>query len=94
MTDLRWSWLGRQPYGEMLERQRSHRKAVIEGSSAETLWLLEHEPTITTGRRPVANLPDATALEHNGIALHKTERGGLATYHGPGQLVIYLMINY
>ena len=93
MTNLGWSWLGQQPYGEMLERQRSHRRSVIDGSSSETVWLLEHDPTITTGRRPVPNLPGPEDLKNQGIALHKTERGGLATYHGPGQLVAYAIVD-
>lgn len=93
MTDLGWSWLGRQPYGEMLERQRNHRSSVIDGSGSETIWLLEHDPTITTGRRPVADLPAEDDLTKRGIALHRTERGGFATYHGPGQLVAYAILN-
>jgi lipoate-protein ligase B len=93
MTDLSWSWLGRQPYGEMLERQRSHRRSVIDGSESETLWLLEHDPTITTGRRAVPDLPAAEDLNNRGIALHRTERGGLATYHGPGQLIAYAIVD-
>lgn len=93
MTDLGWSWLGRQPYGEMLERQRSHRRSVINGSESETIWLLEHDPTITTGRRTVDDLPAAEDLNNQGIALHRTERGGLATYHGPGQLIAYAIVD-
>ena len=93
MTGLGWSWLGRQPYGEMLERQRCHRRSVIDGSGPEAVWLLEHEATITTGRRPVPDLPSADDLRNQGIALHKTERGGLATYHGPGQLIAYAIVD-
>lgn len=93
MTDLCWSWLGRIPYAEALERQRHWRSAVISGERPEVLWLLEHDPVITTGRRGVPDLPPAETLASKGIALHHTERGGLATYHGPGQLTVYAIVD-
>lgn len=93
MTPIEWRWLGRQPYGPVLERQRSHREAVIASGEGDALWLLEHEPTITTGRRPVDDLPNESELEARGIHLFRTERGGLATYHGPGQLVAYAIVD-
>ena len=93
MNPIGWRWLGRQPYGPVLERQRTHREAVIADRGEEALWLLEHEPTITTGRRPVDDLPSESALRAQGIELFRTERGGLATYHGPGQLVAYAIVD-
>ncbi len=60
----------------------------------DTLLLLEHPPVITLGRR--ATLDDVylseAALMQRGIALEKTTRGGLVTYHGPGQLVGYPIV--
>ena len=85
-------WLGRLPYGEALERQRTYREAVIAGRAPEVLWALEHDPVITTGRRGVADLPDEAGLAARGVALFHVERGGLATWHGPGQLVIYAIV--
>ncbi len=93
MKPIEFRWLGRQPYGPTLEEQRDRRAAVIAGTQPEALWLLEHEPTITTGRRAVEDIPPMAMLEARGIAQHQTERGGLATYHGPGQLVAYAIIN-
>ena len=87
------AWLGRVPYAEALERQRTRREAILAGEAEEALWALEHDPVITTGRREAGPLPDPTWLEAQGIALCKTERGGLATWHGPGQLVVYALIN-
>jgi lipoyl(octanoyl) transferase len=90
---LSWSWLGLQPYAKVHQAQQDRRQAVIDGHKPEVLWLLEHSPVITTGRRPVPGLPSAETLHDLGIALHHTERGGLATYHGPGQLVVYAIID-
>ena len=85
------SWLGRVPYRATHERQRVRREAVIAGGQ-EAFWLLEHDPVITTGRRDAGAL-DAVALKAAGIDLVATERGGLATWHGPGQLVGYLIVD-
>jgi lipoyl(octanoyl) transferase len=61
----------------------------------DTLLLLEHPPVITLGRR--ATLADVyvseAVLRQRGIALQTTTRGGLVTYHGPGQLVGYPIVN-
>lgn len=85
--NLRWEWLGRVDYLDALERQRARRAAIIAGEADEVLWLLEHDPVVTTGRRPVEDL-DPARIPWPIVA---TERGGLATYHGPGQLVGYLL---
>jgi len=90
---LRWAWLGRVPYGEALARQRARRRAIQEGRASEAVWLLEHPPVVTTGRRPAPGTPGRAALAARGVALHATERGGLATYHAPGQLVAYLLVD-
>lgn len=70
-------------YTEAWERQKRRREAVWDGGR-ELLALLEHRSVVTTGKRPV---------EVEGIDVVRTERGGLATWHGPGQLVGYLVID-
>lgn len=88
----RWpvpEWLGRVPYLEALERQRERREQVLTGDAPEAVWLLEHDPVVTTGRRAVQDL-DPTRITSPVV---ETERGGLATYHGPGQLVGYLIVD-
>jgi lipoyl(octanoyl) transferase len=75
------------PYPEALELQRRRRDARLAGQVGDVLWLLEHDPVITVGRRPVADL-QRSALS---VPVVESERGGLATYHGPGQLVGYLI---
>lgn len=59
----------------------------------DTLMLVEHNPVITVGRRTDAShlLTTKEYLASKGVALHTTERGGEATYHGPGQAVCYLI---
>lgn len=78
-------------YAEMLERQRLKRTEVSAGQAPNTLFLLEHLPTITRGRNTkqahlLAPLGRLSAL---GVALIDADRGGDVTYHGPGQLVGY-----
>ena len=82
---LAWEWLGRTNYGVCLERQRARRDAVIRGAAHEVVWLVEHPRTITVDRRSHRALPPQ-ALAELGIDFAKVERG-LATWHGPGQLV-------
>jgi lipoate-protein ligase B len=88
-----WQWLGTVPYGEALERQRAFREQVIAGTEPESIWLLEHPPVLTTGRRAVSDLPPREVFTARGIEMFETERGGLATYHGPGQLVAYVFVD-
>ena len=90
---IAWSWIGRIPYGEALRRQREYRDQVIMGDQPEAVWLLEHDPVVTTGRRPVPELLHRSDFAEHNIEVVQTERGGLATYHGPGQLVAYPIVN-
>lgn len=61
----------------------------------EILLLLEHPPTITLGKRgmPEDVLLSDKELQASGISMHHVQRGGLATYHGPGQLVGYILLD-
>lgn len=81
-------WLGRIPYPEALEAQRTRREALVAGEAVpEVVWLMEHPPVLTSGLRPIPDLPDDAFWAARGVERVRTERGGLATYHGPGQLV-------
>jgi lipoate-protein ligase B len=96
MTPLRIEDLGRRPYAEVLELQRDFRRRRIEGELGEdVLLLVEHPPVITLGRgtRP-SSLPIAPAeLERRGVEVFEVERGGDVTFHGPGQLVGYPILD-
>jgi lipoate-protein ligase B len=92
---LRCTWLGRVRYGEAAALQERVRAAILQGDdSAETLFLLEHEPVITLGRgADRANvLASADLLQARGVELVESSRGGDVTWHGPGQLVAYPVV--
>lgn len=84
-------WLGRISYEEGLKLQESLVQDKISGDRENTLFLLEHEPVYTMGRnRDDSSLREEIALPH---PVHRTNRGGQATYHGPGQLVGYPVLD-
>lgn len=78
-------------YAAMLALQKDRCAAVEHGAAPNTLFLLEHTPVITLGRRsdPANLLLSQEELARRGIALFETDRGGDVTYHGPGQLIAY-----
>ena len=82
------------PYRQAWDWQVEVARQVREGSSPDTLLLLEHPHTYTRGRlAPDSDLLlDTKALAARGIDVVETDRGGLITYHGPGQLVAYPII--
>lgn len=84
-------WLGRISYEEGLELQESLLSAKMAGDPDNHLLLLEHEPVYTMGRsRDDSSLREESILPH---PVHRTNRGGQATYHGPGQLVGYPVLD-
>ena len=83
--------LGVVPYGEAWELQRSLAAAVSEGAIPDTILLLEHPPVITTGRR--TNDGELHVPEGAEVEILETDRGGKSTYHGPGQLVCYPILD-
>jgi lipoyl(octanoyl) transferase len=82
-------------YDEALVAQRWLRDAREDGSIPDVLLLLEHPPVYTRGRRSTPEeLPMADEwYEMQGIELRDTDRGGRVTYHGPGQLVAYPIVD-
>ena len=82
--------LGVVEYREALELQERVRTARLEGELPDVLLTLEHPPVYTRGRR---SRPGELPLgEAHGIEIVDTDRGGLVTYHGPGQLVGYPIV--
>ena len=84
--------LGLVPYAEAFELQRSLAGAVSQGAVPETVVFLEHPPVVTIGRRPETeselHIPDDASVE-----IAETDRGGKSTFHGPGQLVCYPILD-
>lgn len=87
-------WLGRVRYEEALRLQEEAARVVAEGGE-EALLFLEHEPVFTLGRNATAAdvLLSSERRRELGIGLAETDRGGKVTYHGPGQLVGYPVVN-
>ncbi len=88
--------LGQRAYGEVLELQRTLCRQRIAGEIEEdVLLLVEHDPVVTLGRGTrAASLPlPRSELERRGVEVFEVERGGDVTFHGPGQLVGYPVMN-
>ena len=78
-------------YPDGLKLQEETVAAILSGEAADTIFLLEHEPVYTIGRlRDQSSLRAATSLPH---PVFEINRGGQATYHGPGQLVGYPILD-
>ena len=91
----RFAWLGTVEYLHARAIQDLLVEEVHDGDSSNTLLLLEHPHAYTMGRlsRVEHLLSSPSELAESGIPVHETDRGGQITYHGPGQLVGYPIIN-
>lgn len=88
MSRAQARWLGLQPYSPVWERMRRYTDE-RDADSPDQFWCLEHEPVYTLGRAA----DPAHILISNGIPVVRSDRGGQVTYHGPGQLVIYPLLD-
>ena len=86
LEDLTFKSLGRVNYFETLDLMQSH---VKEKDFTNEIWLLEHPPVFTLGT--AAN--KSNILDSKEIPIIQSDRGGEVTYHGPGQLVIYFLLD-
>jgi lipoyl(octanoyl) transferase len=84
--------LGQVPYREAWDLQLSLAGAVSQGAIPDTVLFLEHPPVVTLGRRTdesaELHIPDGAPVD-----VVETDRGGKSTYHGPGQLVCYPILD-
>jgi len=89
---MRW---GRIAYEEALHRQLELAAAVESGDAPDTIVEVEHPPTVTLGRHAPEEhvLLDPAQRAARGIAVVRSDRGGKATYHGPGQVVVYPIVH-
>lgn len=93
--ELRIRWCGRVPYRDGLALQERLVEERRTGRGRDRLLLLEHPPVVTLGRRadPAHLRVSDEELRHRGVEVHRIARGGDVTYHGPGQLVGYLIVD-
>jgi lipoyl(octanoyl) transferase len=84
----RLRWLGRVAYEPTWRAMQDYTER-RDASSPDEIWLLEHEPVYTLGM----NADRAHVLAPKGIPVIQIDRGGQVTYHGPGQLVVYPLID-
>lgn len=90
MTGVRAAYWGTVPYAPAIRRMEAARRERLEGKARDTIFYLEHEPVVTYGR---ATPPEHLHREPHNLPLVEVGRGGLATYHGFGQLVGYCVID-
>ena len=91
MTDAPAEWrvdAGPVPYPDAVARMEERVEAILKREAPELVWLLEHPTLYTAG----ASAKDSDLLEAR-FPVYRTGRGGQYTYHGPGQRVVYLMLD-
>jgi lipoyl(octanoyl) transferase len=84
-NNLKFSFLGKQPYQDIYKDMKEH----IQNFSSNQIWMLEHDAVFTLGTAA----DESHILNAGQIPVIQTDRGGEVTYHGPGQLVIYFLID-
>ncbi|MFZ1469011.1 MAG: lipoyl(octanoyl) transferase LipB [Paracoccaceae bacterium] len=90
MAMVEWTLIpGLAPYQETLAAMEARAEAIAAGTADEAIWLLEHPPLYTAGTS--ARIQDLTQPDR--FPVHQTRRGGQYTYHGPGQRVVYCMLD-
>lgn len=88
MHSVNIRWLGRQDYLKMWQAMRSF-VAARTPDTLDEIWLLEHESVFTQGQNGKAE----HVLDAGDIPVIQTDRGGQVTYHGPGQLMVYVLFD-
>ena len=92
--NLRIENMGVVSYGPMLALQEQRHLDIQQGKSDDTLFLLEHWPVVTSGRngKTESLLASESELKRRGVQFYCTGRGGDVTYHAPGQVVGYPIV--
>ena len=85
---LRVYWLGQMDYQPVWQAMQAFTLARTDNTEDE-IWLVEHPPVYTLGM----SCKDQEVIQPNDIPIVKTDRGGQITYHGPGQIVAYVLVN-
>lgn len=77
------------PYGPALRDMEDRVQAILAGRAGEAIWLLEHEPVLTAG----TSAAPEELRDPGGLPVFRVGRGGRYTWHGPGQRVVYVMLD-
>lgn len=77
------------PYEEAIQIMEDRVKHIIKGAKSEMVWCLEHPPLYTAG----TSAQEKDLLHRHNLPVYQTGRGGQYTYHGPGQRVVYVMVD-
>jgi lipoyl(octanoyl) transferase len=80
---------GLSPYAETLAAMEARAAAIAAGEAEEAIWLLEHPPLYTAG----TSARPEDLVEPDRFPVHAVGRGGQYTYHGPGQRIVYVMLD-
>lgn len=90
MTQIAWQITpGLTPYDEALGVMEARADAIAAGTASELIWLVEHPPVYTAG----TSAKPADLVDPDRFPVFEARRGGEYTYHGPGQRVVYVMLN-
>lgn len=90
MTHPEWRvWPGLTPYADAVEAMEARAAVIRDGTAREAIWLVEHPPVYTAGTSAQA----ADLLDPERLPVIATGRGGKHTWHGPGQRVVYTMLD-
>src|SRR5579875_3895925 len=93
---VEWVQLGRMAYDQALDIQQTRNAALLaEEDNLQTVYSVEHPPTITIGRNGSTDniVASESELQRMGFVVRNVDRGGDVTYHGPGQLVVYPILH-
>ncbi len=89
-ADVEWrTSLSPEPYEQAVAAMEDRAAAIFAGEASELVWFLEHPPLYTAG----ASARAGDLLDPARFPVHRTGRGGQYTYHGPGQLVAYVLFD-
>ena len=93
MNEVEHRWIGNIPYLKAERIQVEHRDLILAGARKEVVFGAIHPPVYVSGVRTPPDGDILTELRQTGVPLVRSKRGGLVTYHGPGQLMIYCLID-
>ncbi len=86
---MEFQWLGRAAYIPVWQQLQQQAAAIADGNASEIIYACEHEPVYSTGRRGI----DTRLGSDLPAPVVQSDRGGEMTFHGPGQLMLYPVIN-